>query len=105
MAQVWLSIEGDDLWRAMMLLNAAAIPTIGAIPGYYGDQPAADWKLNRLTAAVDAESEEAAKDGTEAGSTGRLQNRSPRPTVKQPQTGKGHGHSLESADLLRHRFL
>jgi|SoiMethySBSTD1v2_1073268.scaffolds.fasta_scaffold935839_2 hypothetical protein len=45
----------------MMLLNAAAIPTIGAIPGYYGDQPAADWKLNRLTAAVDAESEEAAK--------------------------------------------
>jgi hypothetical protein len=36
MARFWLSIEGDDLWSAMMLLNAAAIPTIGA---YYGNQP------------------------------------------------------------------
>jgi len=61
MAQFWLSIEGDDLWRAMMLLNAADIPTIGAIPGYYGDQPPPHWKLHRLTAAVDAGSEVVAR--------------------------------------------
>jgi hypothetical protein len=58
MARFWLSIEGDDLWSAMMLLNAAAIPTIGA---YYGNQPPPDWKLNRLTAAVDAGSEVVAR--------------------------------------------
>jgi hypothetical protein len=45
----------------MMLLNAAAIPTIGAIPAYYGTEPPPDWKLIRLTAAVDAASEDAAK--------------------------------------------
>jgi len=56
-ARFWLRIQGDDLWRAMMLLNGADIPTIGA---YRGDQPPPDWKVFRLTAAVDAETEEAA---------------------------------------------
>jgi hypothetical protein len=47
--------------RAMTLLNGANIPTIGAFEAYYGNQPPPDWKLLRLTAAVDAETEEDAK--------------------------------------------
>jgi hypothetical protein len=58
MARFWISVHGDDLWRAMMLLNGASIPTIGSFPAYRGDQPPPDWQLDRLTAAVDAKTEQ-----------------------------------------------
>jgi hypothetical protein len=61
MSRFWLMVHGDDLWRAMALLNGANIPTIGAFSAHYGDQPPPDWQLNRLTAAVDAETEADAK--------------------------------------------
>jgi hypothetical protein len=60
MARFWLSIQGDDLWRAWMLLDAASIPTIAITSALNGHQPPADRSLLRLTAAVDAEREEAA---------------------------------------------
>jgi hypothetical protein len=61
MPRFYLSIHGEHLERAMMLLNGADIPTIGAFPAYYGNQPPPDWHLDRLTAVLDADSEEAAK--------------------------------------------
>jgi hypothetical protein len=58
MARFWFSIAGDDLWHAMMLLNGANIPTIAVSEGYY--QPPPELTLFRLTAAVDADTEEVA---------------------------------------------
>ncbi|MBD0281676.1 MAG: hypothetical protein ICV69_05715 [Thermoleophilaceae bacterium] len=61
MPRFWLRIQGDDLWRAMGLLDGASIRTIAVSEGYFGNQPPPDLSLFRLTAVVDADTEEDAK--------------------------------------------
>jgi hypothetical protein len=61
MTRFWLRIHGDDLGRAMVLLNGVNIPTIGIFSAYHGNQLPPDLQLHGLTAAVDAESEGEAK--------------------------------------------
>jgi hypothetical protein len=60
MTRFWLRIDGDDLSDAMLLLNRAGIPTSTPFPAHYVSQPR-DWRLERLTAAVDAETEKDAR--------------------------------------------
>ncbi len=57
----WLRIHGDDLWHAMRLLDGASIRVVAVSEGYFGSQPPPDLPLFRLTARVQAETEEDAK--------------------------------------------
>lgn len=61
MPRFYLSIQGADLDRAMLALNMVNIPTIAVTEAYFGDEPPADWRLNALTAVLDADSGKAAQ--------------------------------------------
>jgi hypothetical protein len=58
MAVFWLRIDGDDLERAMRLLDDASIRFTAGSEGYFGDQPPPDLPLLHLTAVVDAQTKE-----------------------------------------------
>lgn len=57
-----VTIHGDRLDRAMARLNGSGIPTIGVFPAYFVEQgPPEDFRLEGLTAFVDAEASDDAE--------------------------------------------
>jgi hypothetical protein len=61
MPRFWLSIRGEDLGRAVRLLDDARIKFTAGSEGYFGSQPPPDLPPVDLTAMVDAKSGEDAE--------------------------------------------